>query len=139
MIIVDLFINVLYFHSWFKENVIATTWRDGPYLLVVAFHPNKQDVNWNLTCMTRDITLIMNVFYFSVVILSVCLCYHVSYVYISVSVVMKGTHGFLSVTEWPLMIVSIAYQFFIMCSRCLSCKYKHFQTCNSCFYSLLGS
>lgn len=112
LIIVDLFINVLYYRSRFKENVIATTWRDGPYLLVVAFHPNKQDVNWNLTCMTHDITLIMNVFYFSVVILSVRMCYHVSYVYISVSVVMKGTHGFLSVTEWPLMIVSIAYQFF---------------------------
>ncbi|KAK7149031.1 hypothetical protein R3I93_013134 [Phoxinus phoxinus] len=53
-----------------KENVIATTWRDGPYLLVVSIHPNKQDVNWNLTF----------------------------------SVMMKGTHGFLSVTEWPLMI-----------------------------------
>ncbi|XP_057198694.1 transmembrane protein 87A isoform X1 [Triplophysa rosa] len=53
-----------------KDNVIATTWRDGPYLLVVALHPSKQDVNWNLTF----------------------------------SVVMKGTHGFLSVTEWPLMI-----------------------------------
>ncbi|XP_077073578.1 transmembrane protein 87B isoform X2 [Siphateles boraxobius] len=53
-----------------KENVIATTWRDGPYLLVVSIHPNKHDVNWNLTF----------------------------------SVMMKGTHGFLSVTEWPLMI-----------------------------------
>ncbi|KAA0718346.1 Transmembrane protein 87A [Triplophysa tibetana] len=53
-----------------KDNVIATTWRDGPYLLVVELHPSKQDVNWNLTF----------------------------------SVVMKGTHGFLSVTEWPLMI-----------------------------------
>ncbi|XP_051772692.1 LOW QUALITY PROTEIN: transmembrane protein 87A [Ctenopharyngodon idella] len=53
-----------------KENVIATTWRDGPYLLVVSIHPSKQDVNWNLTF----------------------------------SVMMKGTHGFLSVTEWPLMI-----------------------------------
>ncbi|XP_056106641.1 transmembrane protein 87A isoform X1 [Rhinichthys klamathensis goyatoka] len=53
-----------------KENVIATTWRDGPFLLVVSINPNKQDVNWNLTF----------------------------------SVMMKGTHGFLSVTEWPLMI-----------------------------------
>ncbi|XP_067277623.1 transmembrane protein 87A [Pseudorasbora parva] len=53
-----------------KENVIATTWRDGPYLLVVSIHPSKPDVNWNLTF----------------------------------SVMMKGTHGFLSVTEWPLMI-----------------------------------
>ncbi|XP_039528388.1 transmembrane protein 87A isoform X3 [Pimephales promelas] len=54
-----------------KENVIATTWRDGPFLLVVSIHPIKQDsFNWNLTF----------------------------------SVMMKGTHGFLSVTEWPLMI-----------------------------------
>ncbi|XP_065152253.1 transmembrane protein 87A [Paramisgurnus dabryanus] len=53
-----------------KDNVIATTWRDGPYLLVVAVQQSKQDVNWNLTF----------------------------------SVVMKGTHGYLSVTDWPLMI-----------------------------------
>uniref|UniRef100_A0A673NIP9 Transmembrane protein 87B n=1 Tax=Sinocyclocheilus rhinocerous TaxID=307959 RepID=A0A673NIP9_9TELE len=55
-----------------KDHVIATTWRDGPYLLVVHINSSKQDVNWNLTF----------------------------------SVVMKGTHGYLSVTEWPLMIVS---------------------------------
>ncbi|XP_051946177.1 transmembrane protein 87A-like isoform X1 [Xyrauchen texanus] len=53
-----------------KDHVIAKTWRDGPYLLVVAIQPSKQDVNWNLTF----------------------------------SVVMKGTHGYLSITEWPLMI-----------------------------------
>uniref|UniRef100_A0A671KBT3 Transmembrane protein 87B n=1 Tax=Sinocyclocheilus anshuiensis TaxID=1608454 RepID=A0A671KBT3_9TELE len=53
-----------------KDHVIATTWRDGPYLLVVHINSSKQDVNWNLTF----------------------------------SVVMKGTHGYLSVTEWPLMI-----------------------------------
>ncbi|XP_051503840.1 transmembrane protein 87A-like isoform X2 [Myxocyprinus asiaticus] len=53
-----------------KDHVIATTWRDGPYLLVVLIQPSKQDVNWNLTF----------------------------------SVVMKGTHGYLSITEWPLMI-----------------------------------
>uniref|UniRef100_A0A671SJW7 Transmembrane protein 87B n=1 Tax=Sinocyclocheilus anshuiensis TaxID=1608454 RepID=A0A671SJW7_9TELE len=53
-----------------KEHVIATTWRDGPYLLVVQINSSKQDANWNLTF----------------------------------SVVMKGTHGYLSVTEWPLMI-----------------------------------
>ncbi|XP_058651220.1 transmembrane protein 87A [Onychostoma macrolepis] len=52
------------------EHVIATTWRDGPYLLVVQINSSKQDANWNLTF----------------------------------SVVMKGTHGYLSVTEWPLMI-----------------------------------
>ncbi|XP_059421693.1 transmembrane protein 87A-like [Carassius carassius] len=52
------------------EHVIATTWRDGPYLLVVQINSTKQDANWNLTF----------------------------------SVVMKGTHGYLSVTEWPLMI-----------------------------------
>ncbi|XP_073776444.1 transmembrane protein 87B isoform X1 [Danio rerio] len=53
-----------------KDHVISTTWRDGPYLLVVKINPSRQDVNWNLT----------------------------------VSVVMMGAHGYLSVTEWPLMI-----------------------------------
>ncbi|XP_028459568.1 transmembrane protein 87A isoform X1 [Perca flavescens] len=51
-------------------NVIATTWKDGPYLLVVKIESNKQDANWNLT----------------------------------VNVVMKGRHGYISITEWPLMI-----------------------------------
>lgn len=31
------------------DNVIATTWKDGPYLLVVKFMSSKQDSNWNLT------------------------------------------------------------------------------------------
>ncbi|XP_028279755.1 transmembrane protein 87A isoform X2 [Parambassis ranga] len=53
-----------------KENVIATTWKDGPYLLVVKIVSSKQDANWNLT----------------------------------VNVVMKGSHGYISATEWPLMI-----------------------------------
>ncbi|KAL1263632.1 hypothetical protein QQF64_006371 [Cirrhinus molitorella] len=56
--------------SYRKDHVIATTWKDGPYLLVVQINSSKQDANWNLTF----------------------------------SVVMKGTHGYLSVTEWPLMI-----------------------------------
>ncbi|XP_008320491.1 transmembrane protein 87A isoform X1 [Cynoglossus semilaevis] len=59
-----------------EDNVIATTWRDGPYLLVVKIVPHKQDVYWNLT----------------------------------VNVVMKGSHGYISVTEWPLMIF-----FMVMC------------------------
>ncbi|XP_071754046.1 transmembrane protein 87B isoform X1 [Centroberyx gerrardi] len=53
-----------------KDHVIATTWKDGPYLLVVKIVSNKQEANWNLT----------------------------------VNVIMKGSHGFISVTEWPLMI-----------------------------------
>ncbi|KAM9809883.1 transmembrane protein 87A isoform 2-T2 [Syngnathus typhle] len=53
-----------------KDNVIASTWKDGPYLLVVKIVPSKQDANWNLT----------------------------------MSVVMKGRHGFISITEYPLMI-----------------------------------
>ncbi|XP_030628155.1 transmembrane protein 87A [Chanos chanos] len=53
----------------FQDGVIATTWRDGPYLLVIKIKPNRQ-ANWNLT----------------------------------LSVVMKGSHGYISVTEWPLMI-----------------------------------
>lgn len=32
-----------------QENVIATTWKDGPYLLVVKIVSSKQDANWNLT------------------------------------------------------------------------------------------
>ncbi|KAM7408930.1 hypothetical protein PAMA_002583 [Pampus argenteus] len=53
-----------------RDNVIATTWKDGPYVLVVKIVSNKQDGNWNLT----------------------------------VNVVMKGNHGFISITEYPLMI-----------------------------------
>ncbi|XP_029031176.1 transmembrane protein 87A [Betta splendens] len=54
-----------------KDNVIATTWRDGPYLLVVKIESSKPLVaNWSLT----------------------------------VNVVMKGNHGYISITEWPLMI-----------------------------------
>lgn len=32
-----------------KHDVIATTWKDGPYLLVVVIKSNKQEANWNLT------------------------------------------------------------------------------------------
>lgn len=32
-----------------KDNIIATTWKDGPYLLVVKIVSSKQDANWNLT------------------------------------------------------------------------------------------
>lgn len=32
-----------------RDNVIATTWKDGPYLLVVKIVSSKQDSNWNLT------------------------------------------------------------------------------------------
>ncbi|XP_066534564.1 transmembrane protein 87A isoform X2 [Hoplias malabaricus] len=63
-------------NTWFtmesgaQDHVIATTWRDGPYLLVVLIQPDKNDLNWSLTF----------------------------------SVIMKGTHGYISITEWPLMI-----------------------------------
>ncbi|KAL3050163.1 transmembrane protein 87A isoform X1 [Trematomus bernacchii] len=53
-----------------NDNVIATTWKDGPYLLVVKFESSKPEANWNLT----------------------------------VSVVMKSSRGYISITEWPLMI-----------------------------------
>ncbi|XP_044229186.1 transmembrane protein 87A isoform X2 [Thunnus albacares] len=53
-----------------RDNVIATTWKDGPYLLVVKIVSNKSDANWNLT----------------------------------VDVVMKGDHGYISITDYPLMI-----------------------------------
>ncbi|XP_041865851.1 transmembrane protein 87A isoform X1 [Melanotaenia boesemani] len=32
-----------------KENVIATTWRDGPYLLIVKIVSSKEEAKWNLT------------------------------------------------------------------------------------------
>jgi len=32
-----------------NDNVIATTWKDGPYLLVVKFESSKPEANWNLT------------------------------------------------------------------------------------------
>lgn len=32
-----------------KDNVIATTWKDGPYLLVVKIVSSKPDANWTLT------------------------------------------------------------------------------------------
>ncbi|XP_043993123.1 transmembrane protein 87A isoform X2 [Gambusia affinis] len=60
-----------------KENVIVTTWRNGPYLLVLKFIPDINETNWNLT----------------------------------VNVVMRGKHGYISVTEWPLMIF-----YMVMCA-----------------------
>ncbi|XP_077438359.1 transmembrane protein 87B isoform X5 [Vanacampus margaritifer] len=53
-----------------KNNVIVSTWKDGPYLLVVKIVPDQKDANWNLT----------------------------------INVVMKGKHGYISITEYPLMI-----------------------------------
>ncbi|KAM4591107.1 transmembrane protein 87A isoform 2-T2 [Odontesthes bonariensis] len=53
-----------------RDNVIATTWRDGPYLLVVKIVSSKEEASWNLT----------------------------------VNVMMRGSHGYISVTDWPLMI-----------------------------------
>uniref|UniRef100_A0A3B3RZH8 Transmembrane protein 87B n=1 Tax=Paramormyrops kingsleyae TaxID=1676925 RepID=A0A3B3RZH8_9TELE len=54
----------------YEENVITTTWRDGPYLLAVFINSESKVANWNLT----------------------------------VNIVMKGSHGFISITDWPLMI-----------------------------------
>ena len=31
------------------DDTIATTWKDGPYLLVVKITSNKPETNWNLT------------------------------------------------------------------------------------------
>ncbi|XP_041105853.1 transmembrane protein 87A isoform X2 [Polyodon spathula] len=54
----------------FIPDVIAKTWRDGPYLLVISFKTLNSKAYWNLT----------------------------------VRVVTKDSHGYISVTEWPLMI-----------------------------------
>lgn len=32
-----------------RDHVIATTWKDGPYLLVVKIESSKPEVNWSLT------------------------------------------------------------------------------------------
>lgn len=32
-----------------KDNVIATTWKDGPYLLVVKILPSKPNISWSLS------------------------------------------------------------------------------------------
>ncbi|XP_072292791.1 transmembrane protein 87A isoform X1 [Eucyclogobius newberryi] len=53
-----------------KDNVIATTWRDGPYLLIVKIQSVKPNAHWNFT----------------------------------MDLVMQAEHGYISITEWPLMI-----------------------------------
>ncbi|XP_044515441.1 transmembrane protein 87B [Gracilinanus agilis] len=52
------------------DDVVATTWRDGPHLFIVSFKTEKEDTNWNL----------------------------------NVSLSMVGLHGYISASEWPLMI-----------------------------------
>ncbi|XP_056669755.1 transmembrane protein 87B isoform X1 [Monodelphis domestica] len=52
------------------DDVVATTWRDGPHLFIISFKTEKEDTNWNL----------------------------------SVSLSMVGLHGYISASEWPLMI-----------------------------------
>ncbi|XP_051831769.1 transmembrane protein 87B isoform X1 [Antechinus flavipes] len=52
------------------DDVVATTWRDGPHLFIISFKTEKEDTNWNL----------------------------------NVSLSMVGLHGYISASEWPLMI-----------------------------------
>lgn len=49
-----------------KDNVIATTWKDGPYLLVVKILSSNPNVNWSLTgeITTSDAVIIIIIFYF---------------------------------------------------------------------------
>ncbi|XP_067883716.1 transmembrane protein 87A isoform X2 [Heterodontus francisci] len=55
-----------------KHDVVAQTWRDGPYLFIVSIKPVSERIesNWNLTVL----------------------------------VLMQGSHGFISATEFPLMV-----------------------------------
>ncbi|XP_005993602.1 transmembrane protein 87A [Latimeria chalumnae] len=53
-----------------KYDVVARTWRDGPYIFIVSVKAQDEKADWNL----------------------------------SVFVSMKSSHGFISATEWPLMI-----------------------------------
>lgn len=50
--------------SSLKDHVIATTWRDGPYLLVVLIESDKKDVDWNLTCKPHSIFIISSRLFF---------------------------------------------------------------------------
>ncbi|XP_031806859.1 transmembrane protein 87B isoform X3 [Sarcophilus harrisii] len=52
------------------DDVVATTWRDGPHLFIISFKTEKEDTSWNL----------------------------------NVSLSMVGLHGYISASEWPLMI-----------------------------------
>lgn len=89
-----------------KDHVIATTWRDGPYLLVVVTQTDKADVKWNLTCKPPSLLIILYTQISEA--LKCCLqCY-----FVPVTVTMKGAHGYISVTEWPLMIVSVLVLYF---------------------------
>lgn len=47
-----------------KDNVIATTWKDGPYLLVVKILSSNPNVNWSLTgeITTSDAVIIIIIF-----------------------------------------------------------------------------
>ncbi|XP_059838867.1 transmembrane protein 87B isoform X5 [Hypanus sabinus] len=55
-----------------KYDIVAQTWRDGPYLFILSIRPLNERIksNWNLTVMVS----------------------------------MQGSHGFISATEFPLMI-----------------------------------
>ncbi|XP_078068396.1 transmembrane protein 87B isoform X1 [Mustelus asterias] len=55
-----------------KYDVVAQTWRDGPYLFIVSIKPlgERKESNWSLTVL----------------------------------VLMQGSHGFISATEFPLMV-----------------------------------
>ena len=37
-----------------KDDVVTTTWKDGPYLLVVKIKSNKPEVKWNLTGKLKE-------------------------------------------------------------------------------------
>uniref|UniRef100_F6ZJJ7 Transmembrane protein 87B n=1 Tax=Monodelphis domestica TaxID=13616 RepID=F6ZJJ7_MONDO len=32
-----------------QDDVVATTWRDGPHLFIISFKTEKEDTNWNLS------------------------------------------------------------------------------------------
>ncbi|XP_043934909.1 transmembrane protein 87B isoform X2 [Protopterus annectens] len=53
-----------------KIGVVATTWRDGPYIFLVSIKPVAKAAEWNLTALVSA----------------------------------KGSHGYISAADWPLMI-----------------------------------
>ncbi|XP_039594936.1 transmembrane protein 87B [Polypterus senegalus] len=77
------------FHSNVRYDTLAKTWRDGPYLFLLSFKVHKEQARWNLTGKS-----------FAGYLKNISEIGSIS----SAHVVMKGSHGYISVTEWPLLI-----------------------------------
>lgn len=119
------------------NDVIATTWKDGPYLLIVKIVSSKPESTWSLNggisphsfmqlfelvaraaslqkspalrdlCLWGIVSIDLGKWQYNNLFLCQVAPLTTLFVVSSVNVVMKGSHGYISITEWPLMIVSI--------------------------------